>query len=85
MSTGNLQRHIIKCMVNYPHHKTCPYNARHRFLHEKDFVQHMSQCPNRNFAWVKPNYPVHGDLRELKSEPPNMRKWNLELENWDDE
>lgn len=70
-------------MVNYPDHKTCPYNALHRFLSEQEYVKHLMECPNKDIGWVKLNYNVHGDLTEHSVQPDNIRQFNLEHENWD--
>lgn len=83
LPSSSLQKHIIKCMVRYPNHKTCPYNALHRFVNEEDFVKHIMECPNKTIGWVKMNYPVHGDLTERSVQPNNIHQFNFEYENWD--
>ncbi|KAJ8941471.1 hypothetical protein NQ318_015950 [Aromia moschata] len=43
MPESSLQRHIIRCMVNYPDYVTCPYNALHRFRNKDLLHEHMME------------------------------------------
>lgn len=80
-----LQRHIIKCMKNYPNHKVCPYNALHRFLDQDHFVKHILECRNKSITWALNLQKFdHGDLEPKSSIPDNIRSFNLEHENWDE-
>lgn len=70
-------------MVKYPNHKTCPYNALHRFLNEQEYIKHLMECPNKDISWMKLNYPIHGDLRQQNTQLDNAREINLKYEDWD--
>ncbi|CAH1984198.1 unnamed protein product [Acanthoscelides obtectus] len=48
MPKNSLQRHVIRCMVNYPEYKTCPYNALHRFRTKELLAEHMFQCDSKD-------------------------------------
>ncbi|CAH0563552.1 unnamed protein product [Brassicogethes aeneus] len=44
---SSLQRHILRCMKNYPDHEVCPYNALHRFLTKQLLQDHMMDCDSK--------------------------------------
>lgn len=75
-------------MVNYPNHKTCPYNALHRFLKEEDFVRHLKECPDKTIQWLKVEPRQHGDMTKHSLDPAlvqKLEKFNTEFENWDED
>lgn len=80
-----LQKHIIKCKVNYPEHEVCPYNALHRFLNKDKFVEHLLSCPNKKLGIMEflHKHEEGGDLSKPSTEIDNVRKINLQYENWD--
>lgn len=84
LTEESLQRHIIRCMVNYPFYVTCPYNALHRFRTKDLLRDHMLECESKEkcYLFYEPN--------DEKSETAcfhveNTRAFNLEEENWDED
>ncbi|KAL3274126.1 hypothetical protein HHI36_015540 [Cryptolaemus montrouzieri] len=88
MLESALQRHIIKCMVNYPDHVVCPYNALHRLKNKDLLLEHMMICPSKTSIGSL-FYDPHLEKRIANAETPyhvdNVREFNLAYENWDAE
>uniref|UniRef100_A0A6P7GPX9 Gametocyte-specific factor 1 homolog n=1 Tax=Diabrotica virgifera virgifera TaxID=50390 RepID=A0A6P7GPX9_DIAVI len=86
MPQSTLQRHIIKCMVNYPDFVTCPYNALHRFANKTLLGEHMIVCDSRDKKYVfqdfNDNCPASNHQTDIHT-PANAREFNLEFEDWD--
>lgn len=79
ISESALQRHIIRCMVNYPNFVACPYNALHRFPNKEVLAKHLLECDASKIQ-------IYDDSKEPFSTDihiDNIRNFNLELENWD--
>jgi hypothetical protein len=79
----HLQRHIIKCMVNYPDYVQCLYNSLHWFENKEKMMEHLAVCPSQRVAFTeKPvgisNVVATGTFYDSK-------KFNLNEENWDEE
>ncbi|CAG9815798.1 unnamed protein product [Phaedon cochleariae] len=84
MSPSSLQRHIIRCMVNYPNFVVCPYNALHRFRNKDLLADHMLQCDSRSKAYIMDE--VNDDIKqEVCYHIDKIRAFNLEHENWDED
>lgn len=80
----SLQRHIIRCMVNYPNYVTCPYNALHRFANTQLLGEHMFECESRVKAhlFLEVNEPQR-DHEDQLVHIDNIREFNLKFEDWD--
>lgn len=70
-------------MVNYPNFVACPYNAMHRCANTELLTEHMLVCDCREKAHVFSEViEPQRDCEEL-IHTDNIRKFNLELEDWD--
>lgn len=89
MAAGALQRHIVKCMKNYPGWLACPYNALHQFPNAESLTQHMLSCPfKETIATLMQKEYDNGRRKALAQAPVHiegMRTINLCEENWDAE
>ncbi|KRT84667.1 hypothetical protein AMK59_1850 [Oryctes borbonicus] len=47
LTEDRLQKHVIKCMKNYPNHVKCPYNTLHCFLNKNELEGHIMECPDK--------------------------------------
>lgn len=73
-------------MVNYPEHDTCPYNALHRFVDKEKYVEHIFRCPSKPVNLLLTSRPHQGgDVRKQNIHIDNIRSFNLQDENWDDD
>ncbi|CAG9859648.1 unnamed protein product [Phyllotreta striolata] len=80
MPKGSLQRHIIKCMTNYPHFVTCPHNALHRFPDKEALAKHVAICDSQSKSFLF--HEIEGSITtDVHIE--NIEEFNLEFENWD--
>ncbi|KAJ8923347.1 hypothetical protein NQ315_001905 [Exocentrus adspersus] len=82
MTETALQRHIVRCMVNYPSFVTCPYNALHRFKNKELLHDHMSECESK-----ERNYLLYDNVCKQDNAAfhiDNTREFNLRDENWDE-
>lgn len=86
MAQCSLQRHVLRCMVNYPGFVTCPFHALHRFKNKDLLAKHMLICDAKDKAYLFQEL----DDFEMKASKvdihiPSNRKFNLEEEeeNWD--
>lgn len=70
-------------MVNYPNYVTCPYNAMHRFPNNTVLGEHMLMCDSREQAhmFAEVIEPLRGNEELIHID--NIRKFNLEFEDWD--
>ncbi|KAG5863447.1 hypothetical protein JTB14_013695 [Gonioctena quinquepunctata] len=82
LTESSLQRHIIRCMVNYPNYVVCPYNALHRFRDRNLLVEHMLKCDSKDKTYFDESN------KEFKHETcyhnDKIRNFNLEFEDWDE-
>ncbi|KAK9883308.1 hypothetical protein WA026_001488 [Henosepilachna vigintioctopunctata] len=87
MLESSLQRHIIRCMVNYPEHVVCPYNALHRFKNKVLLMNHMLICPSKSTigAILDWNLEKLIDNADTQYHLENTRNFNLAYEDWDAE
>ncbi|CAG9769435.1 unnamed protein product [Ceutorhynchus assimilis] len=91
MPEESLQRHIVKCMKNYPQWVTCPYFAMHKFPNADVLGKHLGLCQYREidiFSKITPKVEdLIDDKAELKNEPSldQIRAINFSEENWDAE
>lgn len=86
MPMSTLQRHILRCMVNYPGYVTCPYNALHRFKNKDILAKHMLSCDSKNKNIHEREYKwkdFTGDMVNVHWD--KAREINLKEEDWDDE
>nr|CAI5869794.1 unnamed protein product [Callosobruchus analis] len=82
MPKESLQRHVIRCMVNYPGYQTCPYNALHRFKTKELLAEHMFTCDSREkYMFIEIGNNEMMGSTDIHID--NARKFNLEEENWD--
>ncbi|KAJ8965123.1 hypothetical protein NQ314_004348 [Rhamnusium bicolor] len=83
MTESSLQRHIIRCMVNYPGYVTCPYNALHRFRNKDLLCAHMLECNSKEKTHL---FYELGDrkIEQTCFHIENARAFNLKDENWDE-
>lgn len=70
-------------MVNYPSYVTCPYNAMHRCANNILLAEHMLVCESREKAHVFSEVIEPQRENEELVHIDNIRKFNLEFENWD--
>uniref|UniRef100_A0AAR5NZL4 CHHC U11-48K-type domain-containing protein n=1 Tax=Dendroctonus ponderosae TaxID=77166 RepID=A0AAR5NZL4_DENPD len=89
MATTVLQRHIVKCMKNYPGWLVCPYNAMHQFPDTDTLTQHMLICPFKETVATLTQREYDNDRRKALAHAPvhieGIREINLSEENWDEE
>lgn len=84
MTQSSLQRHVLRCMVNYPNYEVCPYNALHRFRTKELLAEHMMACDSRDRAYALHEMVDKRD-HQVAVHIGNSREFNLEFENWDKE
>lgn len=85
MPESSLQRHIIRCMVNYPKFHVCPYNALHRYRTEKELADHMFDCEAKNKAMFIELESNKTKFDISSQSIDNIRAFNLAHENWDED
>ncbi|KAK9875683.1 hypothetical protein WA026_009479 [Henosepilachna vigintioctopunctata] len=89
MLESMLQRHIIKCMVNYPEYLSCPYNALHRFKNKTLLLRHKLNCPSKNEVKALLDWSTQQTTSDINIQSPvnveNTRNFNLAYEDWDEE
>ncbi|KAK9708994.1 U11-48K-like CHHC zinc finger [Popillia japonica] len=76
ITQDRLQRHVLKCMNNYPSHVKCPYNVLHCFLSRKELEEHIRHCPDKMLSqpWryqqqkTINEVPVHIDIAKCGNE-----------------
>lgn len=89
MNDDSLQRHIIKCMKNYPNWLTCPYNALHRYPNGELLTKHMINCPDKDSVYylMESEYQLNKNKsgKEVPVHIEGTRQFNLSEENWDKE
>lgn len=84
---SSLQRHLFRCMLKFPNHVVCPFNALHRFHNKDDLRDHMENCP------CKDKHLTLEELNENQKKPverhvfhiEGIREFNLAEEDWDAE
>ncbi|XP_018568150.1 gametocyte-specific factor 1 homolog [Anoplophora glabripennis] len=84
LTEDSLQRHIIRCMVNYPSYVICPYNALHRFKNKDLLCDHMLECESREKNIL---FYESSEVKPLETciHIQGIRDFNLAEENWDEE
>lgn len=79
----NLQRHIIRCMVNYPSFVSCYYNNQHWFENKEKMLAHIPQCRSKP---LDPNVkPITTSVTYQRAEAFENVTFHKTDEDWDAE
>lgn len=84
MVESSLQRHVIRCMLNYPDYQVCPYNALHRFQTKELLAEHMLNCTSRDKTYMFFEMEDSSKRNQPCMHVDKAREFNLEYENWDE-